>query len=348
MFSVNLLNINKTQSSIIKGFAILIMIFHHFYGMYEIPDANEIIDTLREDSIFNLFRFFAKIGKFCVLLFAFVTGYGYFNIVKQEKLSIFKSTCTRLSNFYPFYVFIVVGIYLTMLFFPSWLKLTFEKALLQCCGVLFIPDYWYITVVLVGALFYFPILLYSYRKSEAWHIACFWALIIVNYFSYPLYNLLISDCSENNLLTCIPVKDTCVSISYLLLGYACGYINEKGLNLKNTLMLGLPALLNVQLLSWDNRYILIILSILFLVQLKCIKSSFITPTLVILGKYSACMWLNHRLIFGYWFSDTFYAIPSPLNYLIVIIFSFLLSITITKIWESLKSLRRLIIAKMQY
>ena len=56
--------------------------------------------------------------------------------------------------------------------------------------------------------------------------------------------------------------------------------------------------------------------------------------MVLLGNYSACMWLNHRLIFGYWFADWFYRLPTPLNFFLLVALSFVASIIITKVWEA--------------
>ena len=322
----------------IKGIAILIMIFHHFYGLYAIPDSKGILEALSQDSIFCLFHFFAKYGKICVLLFAFVTGYGYYIIIKKERTSIFASICKRLCPFYPFFILFVSGVYLIMCIFPSCINLTLKKAILQCCGVSYIPDYWYIAVVLSGALFYFPILLYSKRKNEICHISCFLLLMVINHFSYPLYHVLTHNCGAGNLLERIPVQDMSLTMPYFLLGYACRYIFENHHNIKNALIVGLPSLANAYFFSWDSRYLFLSILILFVVKLNCIRKSIITPILLILGQYSACMWLNHRLVFGYWFSDVFYSIPNPLNYLMVVLLSLLLSIVITKFWISIKSL----------
>lgn len=345
MFRINFFDVDKSQSLIIKGFAILIMIFHHFYGLYAIPDSKGIMEELSSDSVFCLFHFCAKYGKICVLLFAFVTGYGYYIIMKKDRSSIFVSTCKRLQSFYPFFVFFVGGVYLTMYIFPSYINLTLKKAILQCCGVSYIPDYWYIAVVLAGALFYFPILLYSQRKNEIWHVSCFLLLMVINHFSYPLYYVLTKNCAAGSLFARIPVQDVSLAMPYLLLGYACRYIFENHHNIKNALIVGLPAILNAYLFSWDSRYVFLIVSILFVVQLNCIKKTMIAPVLVMFGQYSACMWLNHRLVFGYWFSDVFYSIPNPINYLILVAISFLLSIVITKIWISFKSLWNVLLAK---
>ena len=66
--------ITKRQSSVIQGIAVLLMIFHH--------------STICGEEIYflnaELAMRFAWFGKMCVALFAFVSGYGMFYVLRRE------------------------------------------------------------------------------------------------------------------------------------------------------------------------------------------------------------------------------------------------------------------------
>lgn len=51
-----------------------------------------------------------------------------------------------------------------------------------------------------------------------------------------------------------------------------------------------------------------------------------------LGALSAVMWLNHRLIFGYWFADFFYSVPAPLNFLLLVVLSALVAQVFVRVY----------------
>ncbi len=63
------------------------------------------------------------------------------------------------------------------------------------------------------------------------------------------------------------------------------------------------------------------------------KSAYAEGVLILLGRYSVWMWLNHRFIFGYWFAPKIYALPTPLNYLVTVVGSFLLAIVMDIIFK---------------
>lgn len=82
-------SLTKDYTEIIKGVAILLMLFHHFFGFPEwyVEGVSYIGIPLRANTLeFIMGRF----GHICVALFAFLTGYGMFfsyksgNIIKKS------------------------------------------------------------------------------------------------------------------------------------------------------------------------------------------------------------------------------------------------------------------------
>ncbi|MGN1309560.1 MAG: hypothetical protein ACI4XO_06930, partial [Akkermansia sp.] len=64
-------------------------------------------------------------------------------------------------------------------------------------------------------------------------------------------------------------------------------------------------------LAFDVRYTGILVVSLLLSVLICRFTDRAAACLSALGLMSAYMWLNHRLIFGYWFADLCYSCPPP-------------------------------------
>lgn len=98
------------------------------------------------------------------------------------------------------------------------------------------------------------------------------------------------------------------------------------------------ALVTICIREWYFPRILIIFFILLglACALQYLPERWMRP-MVLLGNYSACMWLNHRLIFGYWFADWFYSLPTLLNFFLLVALSFVASVIITKAWEAVIS-----------
>lgn len=173
---------SREGTAILKGLAILVMIAHHLYGMYGV----QVDDALRYSEIV---RDFAIYGKVCVLLFFFVTGYGYCWGCEAEKngkpwlLSVWK----RLKSFYL--LFLVMLAITTLLlgcfghlqasplteYAGSW------KGFLFCAtGLVDVyADYWYMAVFLCGAVVIYPLLRWGRQRGAVTECLVFVALSAV-------------------------------------------------------------------------------------------------------------------------------------------------------------------------
>lgn len=335
-----LLRINKTQSLGLKGLAILIMIFHHVFGLWAIPQSKDIINALSGDILFEIFHHFAKFGKVCVLIFAFVTGYGYRIIISNEKKSVMSATWKRFKSFYPFFVFFVLVVYCVFALFPSRPNLTISHALLQCLGCSYIPGYWYIIVVIASTLLYFPILLFAQRKGKVFHLISFLCLLSCNYLLDPIksplrcYGIL----GESMWPISITVQHGVFTMAYFMLGYACCWMADNRDDNVRGWFAGIFAMLNVFLFSWGKTLAILLIVVLLLGKFVFFKMSKLSACLVVLGKFSACMWLNHRLIYGYWFCQFFYNLPTPMNYVLIVGLSFILAMATMFVWENVTAL----------
>ena len=304
------------------------MIYHHFFGLYAIPN----IQPEKCGFFFQDCKHFAGYGKACVSIFVIITGYGYYFAAQKEKRNIFLAGLSRLKSFYPFFIFMLISVYVLGCIFPYGDRLQptrWKEVLLNMVGLKHaIPDYWYILIVIISALVFYPLLLIAQRKNKIVHAILFTFLVCVISF--------IRITKSDTVLTLNPLFSLPREITFMiffLTGWALNYL----LTNRHSPQIPLYCLSISSLVSFWIFPQLAVISIASLCAI-CItfQKGCITKLLFILGSYSTCMWLNHRLIFGYWFSDFFYyQIPCPLNFSIVIVLSFLLSVCITKFWEKL-------------
>lgn len=149
----------KYQSTMCKGIAILAMYFHHlFYSMENIEKYNV-----------NFWPFSQSIGhqlgimcKFCVAIFVFITGYGYYKKREQVSNSI-KTILKRLSKLMSSYWFIFILFFIIGLFTTESHKYlngnvlkTIYNFLMDFLGIAWYtntptlnPTWWYISMALM-------------------------------------------------------------------------------------------------------------------------------------------------------------------------------------------------------
>lgn len=309
----------------IKGIAILIMIYHHFFGGYAVPI--NISDIGQNDPLFYILSLRAHSGKICISLFAFITGYGFYYIITKEQKSIIRAVLARLKRVYLFFLFISFLIFILVNIYPCHISFNLSRWPMQLRGSL--PDHWYISVVLVSCLLYFPILLWGYRKGNLIHTIAFYILTTLNIIilTVPFVRQLIGG-------TSIISQEVMKTMPFFMLGYAMHYIENDDISkLKKYFIFSASIVLC--LVGYNEKWAFVILFCTLLVNCKFVKETSIGSFLAYLGTYSMCMWLNHRLIFGYWFVDPIYKIPTPLNYVLIVAGSLILSIALTKTYNKI-------------
>ena len=311
------------------------MLYHHLFGMYAVVEATK--EKALQDSTFLLFHNGAIYGKICVGIFVFITGYGFYASIDKNNENCFYSGAKKLQKFYPFFLFMCILYYVLACIFPYGYYMQPNRLpyiLLNMVGLCHgIPDYWYIMIVLGSALGLYPSLVWALKKNTTIHHFLVIALLSTSGIIYFLDTFqAIADPVYFSLIR--KIAHVVSFIPFFLLGWTYNqYISTP-----NTTLLSMVSLcFTVCVLCYPIGMIIFIATIL-LTKLLSINHSLISKTLSFLGSYSACMWLNHRLIFGYWFQDYFYTLSTPLNLIILIILSLLLSFIITHLWFKLRSL----------
>ena len=331
------MSLSKEQTGALKGIAILVMIYHHFFGAYRV----EFFSIQSTDYVFSLCRPLAVYGKACVSMFAFVTGYGYYIKAEKEKHNVARAGFKCLSSFFPFFVFMCILFYLLGCLFPYGMYLNADRwndIALNLIGLKqAIPDYWYICIVILSALLYYPLLLAGKRRGQTTYLLIFGLLILfpICVFKLSFFVALFDNDIANSQIIRV-IQNTVPWVIFFMLGWS--YKSLQNDYLRKKWRWGCFLLTTSSCLIYHpSATVLTIVAIIIVTILN--PKSIISIILQTFGIYSAAMWLNHRLIFGYWFSDFFYGMPTPLNYILITFLSMLLAIVTIKIARKLRFLK---------
>lgn len=302
--------LSRQDSQLMKGIAILMMLFLHLFMAGGIPD--DVLPAgyavFRHPHVLN--------AKACVSLFAFVTGYGFAFVAAGTPSSagIIQPTLGRVKHFYPLYLFYLAAAVLLAWAFPTdILKAPAARQLiLAASGVN--PcfwDWWYVTFFLGAALVLFPLLL-STNNKKGLHDTVFLALALS-----PCLLVLIKRTMPLAYagLTNWNLAEPWIFVPDFLLGWSWFLLFRDGFNTMNFVKAAVSFSMcyllhsSVYDIPLPVTTLLCALAAPFLNRLPVAGTS-----LKFLGKYSVHMWLNHRFLFGYWLAEDFYRMPPFLSY----------------------------------
>lgn len=237
----------------------------------------------------------------------------------------------------------ILLVYALTYIFPAQMSINYQHFFREITGISSnIADYWYISVVLTSTLIFYPLLLWGYKKSKIAHYSIFLALLLINlliliapYLVDSLNWKIMESAKILNRQTL--ANQVTLIMPFFMLGYALSYaFLDKTTKFESILYFSTALAFCFH--SYNSKWAFAIILCILFVNSKYISTTFIGKSLAYLGSYSACMWLNHRLIFGYWHVDFFYNIPTPLNLIIIVILSLILSVLITKSYHKFTKL----------
>lgn len=313
------MEITKRDTSIIKGFAICCMLWHHLF--YKTQDYGVFVQQL------------GVLGKCCVFLFLFVSGYGltkqFERLPKFNVVSSLRFVFLRLTKFYMqywFYFVIVIGV--GLIFWRSLGEAYPNRNPIKC-------------LILDGL----GMMGYSSYNPTWW----FNKMIIQLYILYPLlflllYNRIIAAVSLLVVIVLqqfVPVNLFCL-VEGGLLAFFLGMLMAK-YSLKNLsttfLLLVSIALLGVFIYGFFNVHIISVnimfSGIAFFISslLVIIGRRYQFPILGYLGGYATAMYFVHTLIQSL-VSDYIYSIAySVLVFIVLVALSLISSILLKKLEE---------------
>ncbi len=342
--------LSRGDTSLLKGVAILLMLFHHSLGGTEVGIQG--YDAVIPD----ITRWLSSYGKACVVIFAFVSGYGLCCSSSKEKVgNVFLAGWNHLKRFYLFFVAFSIFLAGMAWLFPrpgfSVHLLSFGELLGRVSG-LYKPftDFWYIGAFIVFTLFCYPILLACRRRSSALLAFAMTALAVG---SVATAHSIIQGIAEYagiagsgefalyRSLEELTFMQGRFLIPYFIYGWAWGEISRGGHVGKFWCVAGVVLLLTFMRQGFPGSILgvfIIHLAVALRPALERVPA--IIKSLCFLGQYSSYMWLNHRVMFGVWAASFFFAIPTPLNFLLLVPVSLGAAWVTARCWEALEKVWR--------
>ncbi len=304
------LSFSREDSAILKGYGILFMIFHHVFGLYELPagvDTTWIAPWLTKA---------APIFKACVPIFIFIMGYamGWKTNSSSTFGSLVKVGFLHYFKFWGIYLLcllltILVSWVFPMSILPSAADIDWKDVLFTLTGLSpCYPDWWYMSLFAVATIILYPVCARITHKLAP--VPAMAALLGVS--------LLIQSTTYISVIS--PYWWVIARfIPCFIFGYMCAFLAPRlsVLTLSTSrvvILLLVLEMLSIHLFCFPKSKTLTMILFLFtLWRLPWITQKLrLTPFLKLLGTYSALMWLNHRFIFGYHFSWELYGTHSAI------------------------------------
>ena len=324
---------SKEDSLKCKGFAILIMLFHHMYLRQEQYEGYAISFSPLSEGMVNQIADFLKI---CVGIYVFVSAFGLTKSYKKgaDRLSTFLLRRT-FKMMFIFYVVYVLAVLVSFVVAKDWNVCTVYGSNDKLTAL------WYMLIDFLGLaeLFGTPTL------NETWWYMGF-AIVLV--FLIPVLNQIYDKINAVWMLVMAVLLPKALGLSaashvvrylpLIILGIVCArtgflgkckeYMNRQGRMKKVICLLGLLVLYLVLfylregiskdlfIAFWDSVIPFLTVGLLFL-YVNCFRIC--SVILKFFGTYSTLIFLTHTFIRIYWYQDFTYGHTSAwLNYAILV------------------------------
>lgn len=151
------LNFTKQHTQIAKGVAILLMLAHHLFAFPTRIYVEQGYISMLSIRGYNIEYLIGVVGKFCIAMYLFLSGYGIYMIIQKKGTFTLKDSFKRVKNMYinywiVFMIFIPIG----FIFFNK--NFNIREFILNLLGVssLYNGEWWffrlYIELILVVPL----------------------------------------------------------------------------------------------------------------------------------------------------------------------------------------------------
>lgn len=344
------LELNPIHTQNMKGIAIIAMLWHHLFTTPLSLFAGEI-DNLPDFS--SLTIFLGVLGKVCVSIFLFVSGYGLtvqfskvfvqVNGVRDGIVDTMAFIVKRFIKFYAAYwfiflIFVPIGVFaFDRTFADAYGQVNILKRIVYDLLGVQSPPYnitWWFNKLIIFCYIAFPFIFYLVRRM--WPVAVLLVLVLSYYkvgigvdFSIwiiPFFvGILYADKSKyieeylnkhnvSNVIICFVAVIGLLFFVYLR-ETSIKYFS--GVNSDTYITVAVALIVsNVKIKKWGGRIIV---------------SSF-----AVLGRHSANMYMVHTFFFLYWFPSFFYSFKyAPLIFAVLLLVSYCTSLLINKTKDAL-------------
>lgn len=318
------INFTTVDTNVAKGFAILLLLFHHLFVEY---DSNAFISYL------------AHVSKVCVAIFILVSGYGLYESIKDKTTGLYQFYIKRLSKIYLNYwfialIFISYGVFaagrtldtvyhdhVVLKFISNMLGM---HMYLKQVGFGYNETWWFITLIITLYIL-FPFIIFAMKKFPL--LFLLFAFIATTFL--PIPSLLIWTfpfitgmylAKYAMLVKMIALIRAYKIAGYLLLLITLGifiFLRQYYIDLFHTKM------------DWLLSIVIIIFVYEILANLKTVKSF-----LAFIGVHSFNIFLFHTFLYKYYFHDFIYGFTNPIIIFLVLLF---LSLGVSMLLEKVKA-----------
>ncbi len=336
-----------------KGFAILLMLFHHLFFMKEVVEFFGVSPILiSQGSLISI----ALDCKICFPIFVFLTGFGFSRFINRYNISSwtsgFSSQCVLfryIKLIFPFLFIYILSVITTFLYSlqgseyyslgtaygTDQIRYLISRMAIDAAGLAWFfktptlnATWWYVSLA-TCFIFFLPLCLAGWRKFG---IAWFGCLILAPRILFGL-----SDANADLFLVYLPT---------LMCGIYCAETNffEKMASIplfkgrqKDSAIKFVLCITIFSLSLWLRRKypydeitnIPVAMAISLFCYLFVCKIKYLYSCLAFLGIHSMNMFLTHTLVYGYYFPKFFYSFKYPLIIFIpLVVASLLVSIAI--------------------
>ena len=321
----NIFALTKQDTAVLKGIAVVAMLMHHLWGC-----APSWVEPYT-----GVLGFFGSVGKVCVAIFLFCSGYGlsvgYSKVVEDCRLNnedwknkvktTLKFLAKRFVKFYSgywpiFFIFVPLGVFV----FDRPLNASYgehvnilKRLLLDIVGVQGYQSYnitWWFNKLIILLYLTFPVLYFCVKKG-GW----FFALIslICMRFSDRLdginyYGILLWQCPMV-LGILWHEKEQCFDKMKLQRKWMLYMLSVVAVVLLMTLLLYrygiVPHIPHVESGIYMDSIIVVVMTLCVVLMRNYCKHNNVIVNL--LGRHSMNTYLTHTFFFSYWFPSSFYS-----------------------------------------
>lgn len=324
---------SKEQSTILKGVAILMMLWYHLFNIAELEDVCFPLIHIQQKALV------AYLGNatYPVSFFMILSGYGLTYLFKHNRLDV-KGQCRRLLKLYIHYwlillIFVTIGHFINPAVYPN----NFIYIIANITGIrcTYNGETWFLLPYAIISLCSYWIIDFVYHLNDRKKIAI--TLIVYAFFFLSARHLAYHLPYNPFLVTLLIQPVYYIQLTfYFSLGIILFRLIEKNIMLRGYkqfvyifLIVCLVIVKSLFKITIADGFYALLFIILFL---NISLNKYLTILLHALGNRSMGMWMTHTFFSTYLFSDFIYGFKYPLLiFTILVIVSYLTAVLIMRI-----------------
>ena len=326
---------DKEQSTIIKGIAILMMLWFHLFGIDELEQVCTPLIHINGKA----FVTYLSNASYPVSFFLILSGYGLTYIFKQKRLNIIDQSKRLLKLYIHYWIILLVFVGLSVFVKPGMYDLDFLHIIGNITAIKcnYNGEAWFLFPYVLLTLSSPFTINYIYNLHQKKTII----ITILFYISLFMTAKYLSDkLPENIVLNTIILQYYyyVILLFYFTLGILLYILLERNIHSCKSIYYLFPLIVLMVIKSMFKVTIIdgIYAFVFILLFLKLPLHSYINKGLYELGRHSMPIWLTHTFFCVYLFPDFIYGFKYPIViFLALVIITYLTAIPIMYISQSI-------------